>query len=254
MRIWAVALNTFRETVRNRVLLNILLFVLGLILLSLIVGEWSIYQQTRVIKNFGLSAMSMFGLLIAVFIGIRLMVQELEQRTIALIASKPVRRWKILAGKYLGLSMTLAVNVVVMSAFLWFVTLLKTGTWDWSLTPAIVLIYVEILLIVGFALFYSTFMSSTLSAVLTLVTFAVGHLSPFLWDFVRLYPDHPMNDFFRVIYYILPNLEHLNLKLAAVEGMEQSQAAFWFGLAYGLIYTLLILFITGLVFEKKDLK
>ena len=119
MRIWAVALNTFKETIRNRVLLNILIFAVALILLSLVVGEWSMYQQVKVIKDFGLSAMSIFGLLIAVFIGIRLMVQELEQKTIYLIVSKPIRRWEFVFGKYLGLSITLALNVFLMSLALW---------------------------------------------------------------------------------------------------------------------------------------
>ncbi|HEX9935378.1 MAG TPA: ABC transporter permease, partial [bacterium] len=87
MRLWIVALNTFKENIRNRVMINILLFAVALILLSLVVGDWSLGHQVKVIKDFGLSAMSLFGLLIALFIGIRLMVQELELRTIYLIAS-----------------------------------------------------------------------------------------------------------------------------------------------------------------------
>src|SRR4030042_4087371 len=99
MRIKAVAWNTFKETIRDRILLNILIFALGLILLALVIGEWSIYQQVKVLKDFGLSAMSIFGLLIAIFIGIRLMGQEMEQKTIYLIVSKPIRRWGFVLGK-----------------------------------------------------------------------------------------------------------------------------------------------------------
>jgi ABC-type transport system involved in multi-copper enzyme maturation permease subunit len=253
MRIWAVALNTFKETVRNRVLLNILFFALALILLTLVIGEWSIYQQTKVIKDFGLSAMSIFGLLIAIFIGIRLMVQELEQRTIAVIASKPVHRWEIVLGKYLGLSLTLAVNVLIMSLCLWAVNLAKAGVWDWGLAPAIVLIYVEILLIVAFSLFFSTFASPNLSAVLTLIVFAIGHLSTFLWEFVRLHPDRPVNWLLKLIYYVLPNLEKLNLKMAVVGNLRQPPHSFLYGLLYGILYITLILVLTGVMFQRRDL-
>src|SRR4030042_4008592 len=148
MRIKAVAWNTFKETIRDRILLNILSFALGLILLALVIGEWSIYQQVKVLKDFGLSAMSIFGLLIAIFIGIRLMVQETEQRTLYLIASKPVHRWEIILGKYIGLGMTLAINVAIMAGTLLLFVLLKEGKLDLGLLPAVLLIPLEIILIV----------------------------------------------------------------------------------------------------------
>ena len=155
MRLWALAFNTFRETIRNRILVNILIFAIGLILLSLIVGDWSMGEQVKVIKDFGLSAMSIFGLLIAVFIGIRLMVQEFEQKTIYVIAAKPVHRWEIVVGKYLGLIMTLFINIILMSIALWIVNFIIEGHIDFGLIQAIVLIYIEILLIVAFSIFFA---------------------------------------------------------------------------------------------------
>jgi ABC-type transport system involved in multi-copper enzyme maturation permease subunit len=254
MRIWAVALNTFKETIRNRVLLNILIFAVGLILLSLIIGDWSLGQQVKVIKDLGLSAMSLFGLLIAIFIGIRLMVQELEQRTIYVVASKPIHRWEIVLGKYLGLGMTLAANVILMSLALWGVNLLMEGRVDLGLAPAILLIYVEILLIVGFALFFSSFISPTLSAIFTLIIFIVGHLSGFLRDYVQLYPDRGFHWFLRVIYSIVPNLENLNLKTVVVEHLEKPPHAVAYGFLYGIGYILLLLLFTAVLFERRDFK
>ena len=150
MRIWAIALNTYKETVRNRIMINILLFAIALILLSMVVGDWSLGHQVKVIKDLGLSSMSIFGLLIAIFIGIRLMSQELEQRTIYIIASKPIHRWEIIAGKFVGLGITLGINVVLMSITLLLVDLIIEGTVDFGLIPASLLIYLEILLIVAF--------------------------------------------------------------------------------------------------------
>jgi len=254
MRIAFVAWNTFKETVRNRVMVNILIFAVGLILLSLVVGDWSLGHQVKVIKDFGLSAMSIFGLLIAIFIGIRLMVQELEQRTIYVIASKPIYRWEIVVGKYIGLGVTLAVNVVLMSLALWGADLIMEGKMDLGLVPAILLIYVEILLIVGFALFFSSFAAPTLSALLTLAVFIIGHLSEFLREYVQLYPDKGFHWLLKCLYYVVPNLEKLNLKMAVVEQIERPPHAVSYGFLYGVAYITLLLFLTAAVFAKKDFK
>ncbi len=254
MRLCIVALNTFKESIRNRVMINILLFALALILLSLVVGDWSMGHQVKVIKDFGLSAMSLFGLLIALFIGIRLMVQELEQRTIYVIASKPVRRWEILIGKYAGLSLTLLINIVFMTAALWAVGFVMEKTIDFGLIPAIVLMYVEILLMVAFALLFSLLSSPTLSAVFTITMFAVGHMSGFLRDYVVLYPDKGFHWLFKAIYWVAPNLENLNLKTSVVEHLQLQPHAFGYGLLYGLGYIFIVLFIAVAVFDRRDLK
>jgi ABC-type transport system involved in multi-copper enzyme maturation permease subunit len=254
MRLWTIALNTFKESIRNRVMINILLFAIVLILLSLVVGDWSMGHQVKVIKDFGLSAMSLFGLLIALFIGIRLMVQEMEQRTIYVVASKPVHRWEIVIGKYLGLALTIAVNLLLMTVTLWIVDLVIEKRIDLALTPAIVLMYVEILLVVGFALLFSSFASSSLSAVFTIMVFIIGHMSNFLRDYVQIYPDKGFHWLLKVIYYVMPNLENLNLKTTVVEHLHLPPHIFIYGLLYGVGYIFVIMVLTAWIFERRDLK
>jgi len=254
MRIWAIALNTFKESVRNRVMLNILLFAVGLILLSLVVGDWSLGHQVRVIKDLGLSAMSIFGLLIAIFIGIRIMVQEMEQRTIYIIASKPIHRWEIVTGKFAGLSITLAINVFFMTLALGLVLLIIGEMADLLLIKAIWLIFLEILLIVAFSIFFSSFVSPTLSAVFTLVVFVMGHMSEFLNEYVQVYPDKGFHWLLKGIYHAIPNLEKLNLKMAAVAQVPLPPHAVIFGTMYGLAYIILLLMITSIIFSKRDFK
>jgi Cu-processing system permease protein len=254
MRILAVASNTFKETIRNRILVNILLFAVFLILLSMVVGEWSIHNQVKVIKDFGLSAMSLFGLLIAIFIGIRLMVQEMEQRTIYLILSKPIRRWEFVLGKYLGLAATLAVNVALMALALWGLGLVREGRIDTALAPAVGLIYLEILLIVAFALLFSTITSPTLAAVFTLCIYVIGHTTSFIREFTLVNPDQGAHWLLRVIYLVMPNLENLNLKMASVEHIALPPHAAAFGALYGAGYIAFVLALTVLIFENKDLK
>lgn len=254
MRIQAVAANTFKESLRNKVLLNILLFAIGLILFSFIVGDWSIGHQVKVIKDIGLAAMSFFGLLIAIFIGIRLVIQELEQRTIYLIASKPIKRWEIIVGKFLGLSFTLLINVVLMTLALWLIDFFMEGIIDFSLLPAILLIYIEILLIVAFSLLFSSFTSPTLSAIYTIIIFIIGHISSFLIEYIQIYPDKGFHWLLKIIYYGFPNLERLNLKMAVVEGLEMPPYFTELGFLYGTVYIVLVLIITCIIFQKKDLK
>ncbi|MBN2103850.1 ABC transporter permease [bacterium] len=254
MSIWTIALNTYRESIRNRILINILLFAIALMLLSMILGEWSLGEQVKVIKDFGLSAMSIFGLLIAIFIGIRLIVQEMEQRTIYMIASKPIHRYHIVLGKYVGLALTLVVNVALMSVTLLGMNFLIEGVLDTALLPAIFLIYVEILIIVVFSLFFSSLMSPQLAAIATLIVYIVGHLTNFLYEYVQVYPDKGFHWLLKGIYYIVPNLEKLNLKLAAVEHLTQPLHTVEIAALYGLSYIVGMLIITVWIFNKKDLK
>ncbi|MFC1569608.1 ABC transporter permease [bacterium] len=254
MSVWTIALNTYKESIRNRVMINILLFAIGLMLLSMVVGEWSLGEQAKVIKDFGLSAMSIFGLLIAIFIGIRLMVQEMEQRTIYIIASKPIHRWEIVLGKYVGLALTLVANVALMSVTLMSIGFLIEGVFDFMLLPAIFLIYIEILIIVAFSLFFSSLMSPQLSAIATLVIYMIGHLTNFFYEYVQVYPDKGFHWIFKMLYYTMPNLEKLNLKMAVVEHSPQPSHAVGIASLYGLSYIIIVLLLTVIIFNKRDLK
>src|ERR1700728_4920655 len=110
-----VAVNTFREAVRDRVLYNLIVFALMMIGASILVGEISIGISRLVIINLGLSAISIFGIIMAIFIGVGLVYKEMEKRTLYSLLSKPIRRWEFLVGKYAGLLMTLAVNTSFMT-------------------------------------------------------------------------------------------------------------------------------------------
>ncbi len=254
MILWVIAQNTFRETVRNRVLLNILIFAVGLILLSLVIGDWSMGHQGKVIKDLGLSSMSIFGLLIAIFIGIRLMIQELEQKTIFILASKPIERWQIVVGKYFGLSLTLLIHVLIMAVTLMVLTFFMEVRIPLEMLPAILLIYLEILLIVAFALFFASFTSPTLAAIFTLLIYVMGHLSNFLRDYVQVYPDKGLHWLYKLIYHLLPNLEKLNLKLAVVHQLPSVQDFVLWSSFYALAYITIILLFTCLIYEKRDFK
>src|SRR5215204_2959568 len=144
-RIAAIARNAFREAVRDRVLYNLVLFVLLLTGASIFIGELSGGQERKVIVDLGLSAMLLFGVFISIFVGVGLVYKEIERRTIYAIFSKPVGRGEFLVGKYLGLCLTLLVNVVVMGLGVSLALVYVSKGWDpliFTIWPAVLMIYI----------------------------------------------------------------------------------------------------------------
>ena len=186
----AIAINVFRESVRDKVFYNLVLFALLMTASSYLLGQLTAGQDVKIIKDLGLAATSMFGLFIAVFIGIGLVSKEVERRSIYSLIAKPVSRAQLVLGKYCGLTLTLAVNMVVMAVALyavlgylaWGVPADMRAAWDApaldpALLKALALLFAELMLVTALALFFSTFSSPMLSAVLTFGLYIVGHLS-----------------------------------------------------------------------------
>ena len=185
-----IAIGVFRESVRDRVPYNLVLFAVLLIASSFLLGQLTAGQDVKIIKDLGLAATAVFGLFIAIFIGIGLVSKEVERRSIYALLAKPISRQQFILGKYAGLVLTLAVNVAVMTAALYAVLTYMTWTesaefqaaWDApgidpALLKAVFLIFVELMLITALALFFSTFSTPLLSAALTFGLYIVGHFN-----------------------------------------------------------------------------
>jgi len=247
----AIALNTFREAIRDRVLYLLLVFALILIGISRLLSMLTVGNEEKIIKDTGLAAISLFGVLTAAFVGVNLVFKEIERRTVYTLLANPVRRWQFLGGKFVGLAAVLAMNVALMSTLL-FAVLLWRGEPPWSLIPAIALIYVELLLITAFALLFSSLTNPILAAVWTFATYVMGHLT---WSLKLLrdrMPDGPGQWLCDVLYWILPNLERLNIKQEVVHGLALPDGFYSLAAAYGLAYTVVVLALACLVFERKD--
>jgi ABC-type transport system involved in multi-copper enzyme maturation permease subunit len=178
-RIWAIALNTFREAVRIRVLYGILVLVVGANLMALVVRELAAStDEARIARDIGLAGISLFGSLTAIFLGVFLLYTEVQRRTIHAIASKPIERWELVVGKYAGMALLLSVLVGVFAAAM-------AGTLAWqgvALTPAIgkaiVLAWLEVLVVAAIAIFFSSFSTPFLSGIFALGVWAIGRVTP----------------------------------------------------------------------------
>jgi ABC-type transport system involved in multi-copper enzyme maturation permease subunit len=256
-RVASIARNTFREAVRDRVLYNLVIFVLILTGAAIFLGELSAAQEAKIIVDMGLSAVLLFGVFIAVFVGVGLVYKEIERRTVYAIFAKPVGRGEFLVGKYLGLCLTLAVNVAVMGAGVSLAVLYVRGGWDalvLNIWPALALIYVELMIVVAVALLFSSFSSPALSALLTFFVFVIGHFSADLKSFAASLGGTGARALFGALYYLLPNLSNYSYITAAAHGETPTPAAFFGGLVYGVVYVAVLLAAATLIFSRRNFK
>ena len=256
-RVGAIARNTFREAVRDRVLYNLVLFVLLLTGGAVFLGELSAAQESKIIVDMGLSCVLLFGVFIAIFVGVGLVYKEIERRTIYAIFSKPVGRGEFLLGKYLGLCLTLAVNVAVMGAGVSLALVYVGGGRSplaLSIWPAVALVYVELMILVAAALLFSSFSSPALSALLTFFVFVIGHFSAELKTLSTTVGGAAARAVFAAVYYLLPNLSNYAYITAASHGEKPTAANFAAAVLYGLAYIAVLLAASTLVFKRRNFK
>ncbi|WP_022668515.1 ABC transporter permease [Desulfospira joergensenii] len=252
-KITAIALNTFRESIRDKIFYSLLFFAVILVMFSTVLGKLTIGDPLKIIKDFGLGSISIAGTLIAIFVGIGMVYKEMEKRTIFIILSKPLARWQFLMGKYLGLGLTILVEVVVMSVLLFGLCFAYDPQIPWSLLTAIIPIFFEIMIILAFAFFFSTFASPFLSGMFTLGIFIIGHFTRDLKSLAAATEDVLFKNLADAAYYILPNLEFLNYKTRVVHHLAISGEEVLLSLAYAACYTLAVLLISMFIFQGRDI-
>jgi ABC-type transport system involved in multi-copper enzyme maturation permease subunit len=250
-RISVIALNTFREAIRDRILYLLLVFALLLMGSAQVLSLLTVGGEEKIIKDLGLASISLFGVLTAVFIGVSLVSKEIERRTIYTIVSKPIHRYEFLLGKYCGLALTLGVNTAIMTAFFYLLLLLK-GFADPRLLVAIALIYMELLLVTAFATLFSAFSTPILSTLFSLSLYLVGHLT---WSF-DLLRAHIAGAAGRalcsVLFLVLPNLEIFNIKGEVVHGSPIPLSLPLLALAYLCGYGGAVLAAACWILDRRD--
>ncbi len=260
-RVLAVAATTFREAIRNRVLYVLVAFALALMAFSWVLGELSLHEEVRVITDLGLAGISLFGVVIALFLGVNLLRKELDEKTVYFLVPKPLERWEFIVGKYLGLVATLTVLVVAMSAILEALILARGGMFTWVLIRAEVLVLLELVTLTAVSLFFSGFSSPYLSAM-----FAGG-----LWVAGRSVPElealaagklagTPAGHLVEAVVAVLPDFHLFYISGANLGGgVVTVHEAFvsWGYVAetavYGLSYAAVAVALAAALFSRRDL-
>jgi len=251
-RIYAIAVNTFRETIRDRVLGVIVLFALGMIIASLWLASISLNQQARMMKDFGLVAVTFFGLVVAVFVAASLVHKEVEKRTVFVLFSKPVGRTEFIWGKFLGLAATMLVVLAGMGLFLFLLTLVVAKQASGWLLVATALIYLQLLVVMAVTVFFSTVSSAILASVLGISVFVAGQLSHNVLSLSRLGNGVVLKAASWIVYVLIPNLSAVDIKPTVVGEASASWAsiAAWGG--YLVAYIVVVVLAASWVFRRKE--
>lgn len=265
-RIWSVAKNTFIEAIRDRVLYSLFFFAALMILSTLVFASISADQYNKIVKDFGLVAISVIGVMISIFLGIALVYKEIEKKTVYNIFSKPVRRYEFIIGKYLGLSSTLIVLTLAMGVIL-FLLVLYVGISNEGIImryygghfypeffTAIYFQYLELITLVAIALVFSSFSTPIMSVLFTFLVFVIGRFSSDILLFAEESKAPIVQYAVKFIYIIVPHLDSLNYRTEALYGGDVSLKLIVFTTVYALLYIMALLKLTIIIFNKKEFK
>lgn len=255
-RLTAITLNTFREAVRDRVLYNLIVFVLILLASAPLFSQISIDIERLMLVNLGLSAISLFGVVIAIFIGTGLVSKEIEKKTLYTILSRPVRRWEFILGKYFGLVLTLVTNTAFMTVGFFAALFLYTRPLtrsDAGLLVAIYFIVLEFLIVTALTLLFSSFSSPIFSALFSFALFVIGTFSEDLRNFAAM--AHGVSKWgASLAAWVVPNFASLNVISQVAHKQPVGGSVVLFNTAYALLYSAAVTAGAVLIFDRRNLK
>lgn len=252
MRIIVIAKNTFLETIRDRVLWVIVGLCLVVILASRAIAEISLGQDLKVIADLSLGAIDFFGMILCVFVGTSLIYKEMDKRTLYTVLACPLDRWEFIVGKYLGMGATLTVSVVLMGIVFLAFFLVTGGIFHWKMAGAVLLLLMGMMLLNAIAVFFSTMSSPTVSAISTVAIFVVGRATYELQFLAERFIGIKKS-LILFFYYLLPNFNNFNIKLAAVYDLAVPWNVWVWAFCYAAVYSLVVLYLSSLIFAKRNL-
>jgi ABC-type transport system involved in multi-copper enzyme maturation permease subunit len=252
MKIGAIAGITFKEAKRDRILYLLFFFAAVAIIASRVLAILTVGDRAKIIKDVGLSSISIFGVLMAVLIGTSLVYKEIDKKTIFTLLSKPLHRAQFILGKFLGLVLTLFVMTAFMTVIFLVIVYLNTARVEWRMLVAVAYIFLELVLITAVAILFSSFSTPILSSIFALAFYLIGHLSWGLELLIRKMKAGTGRTAVRILYMILPDLENFNFKTEVVHNLPIPSGIYLTSLLYGLCYTAFILGLAVLIFRRRD--
>lgn len=256
-RVWSIALHTFKEAVREKVLYNLIVFALLMIGAAILFGQISVGNAEIILVDLGLSSISIFGLLMAIFIGIGLVSKEIERRTIHMILAKPVRRAEFIVGRFLGLLLTIGINTGIMTVGFYSALLYeKRGLSPDDLKPlvAVYFILLQLALVVGIAILFSCISTPILSAVFTFCLYVIGHFLADIRGMGQTSESFVLEKATALIYYALPDFSNFDLITRISHGERIPAILITANSFYALLYATVLVSAAILIFEEREFR
>lgn len=251
-RVLTIARNTFKEAIRDKILISITILGFLLMAASKIFIPISVGQAVKIIKDFGISLVEIFGVLIVVFIGTRIVYQEVERKTIYSIMSKPVSSLEFVAGKFLGLYYLIVVVQLLLFAVFFLFSKLYLRTVDIYLLNILYFFLFEFLLLDALAIFFSCFSSPLTSGILTLLIFFIAHLTQYLKELTQTLDIPTLSGLFSFLYYVLPNFSVFDIKATVIYHFPLTVNSYILAVSYSLLYSLILIIISSFLYSKKE--
>lgn len=250
--ILVIARNTFRETIRDRILYGILAFALLFLISTIFFGSISLGEDIRVIKDFGLAGIYIFSIIITIFLGSSLIYKELEKRTIYIILSKSISHSEFIVGKFLGLLASIKVNVLLMTAVYLIIVAAKGGGFDYLSLLSILLLIFELAIFIALTILFSSFTTPLASTLYSIIILYIGHSLSILKNAAA--HSAPIVQYLTAtVYYIFPNLEKFNIRNSVVYGAIPNAGQIVFPIVYAIFYTAILLWLATLALKRQEL-
>ena len=258
-RIYAIGLNTFRWAIRHRFLLAVVLVSMGVMLFALVLGAMSLHQEERVAVDVALGGTSFFGCVAAIVLGVLLLYTEIQRRTIHTMLAKPIERHELLLGRYAGMAATLTLLVAVLTLAIAGLFWLQDIAFTATTVKALVLIWLEVLVVAAVASFFSSFSSPILSGVFTFGIFLVGRATPELRAAIHTAKSPVIRAVCQGALYAVPDLNLFQVSGSTVNGQPVSVHGSFVGWSYvaesaghGALYIALLLVLAVVIFSRRD--
>jgi ABC-type transport system involved in multi-copper enzyme maturation permease subunit len=251
-KILIIASNTFKEAIRDKILLSIAIIGFLLLASSRIFIPISIGQAAKIIKDFGISLVEIFGVLIVIFVGSRIFHQEIERKTIFSIMSKPVSSLEFVTGKFLGLYYLIVIVQFLLFAIFLIFSKLYLKTIDIYLLNVLYFFLFEFLLLDALVIFLSCFMSPLTSGIISLLLFFIAHLTFYLRTLTQILRIPALAVILNFLYYILPNFSVFNVKATVVYHLPLTINSYILAFSYSLLYSLILIIFSSFLYGRKE--
>ncbi|MCH8891700.1 MAG: ABC transporter permease [Myxococcales bacterium] len=251
-RIWAIAVNTAREAIRNKLLYTFLFFALAMMLFGVVLATISYVERERMMQDFAFASIRLFSVAIAIFVGVGLIHKDIDRRTVYTILSKPLSRAEFLIGKFTGLVLIIWLQVAIMALFFAGVSLLMGAPLGFTHLAALALTAVELAIVVAFATLFSSFTTPLLASFFSCGIWLAGQLSRDLRDHGANSSSALVREGTAWMHRILPDLESFNLSIQAAHQLPIAASDIWFPALYGAGYVAIILASAAMIFERRD--
>lgn len=254
MVVWTLALNTFREAVRDRVLHSIFFFAVVTVCASLVLKDVTLGDQDKVVRSIAEGGIDVFASLIAMFLGISIIWKELEKKTVFTILSKPMPRWQFVLGKYLGLNLTIWVEIALLSSMYVLLMVFQQDFPSMIFFVSMGLLIMELMLLTAWATLFSTYSAPTTASAFTISIFTIGHLADDLWLLGSKSDSVFLEQIVHIIYWVVPNFEVLSIRELSVHERAVPWSQVGSAMGYGVVYSVVVLMVAVMLFNRKDIR